>query len=72
MTPKAKAIAILKAVIRNDAAKARAAFAGMSPEEMQQELYGGSKWTRQEILDVYERQEAEHLAAIKWAEGAPE
>jgi len=71
MTPKQKAISILKSTMGDDAYRARMSFAGCTPEQMKQQ-YGESGKTRQEILDGYEKSEAEHQAAIDWAERQPE
>ena len=65
MTPKEKAIAILERTMRNDAVKARMAFKGRTPEQMQ-ELYGNSGETCQAILDAYEKAEREHKEALEW------
>lgn len=71
MTPKEKAIAILEATKVDNACRARMTFRGRTPEQMQ-ELYGQSGETCQAILDGYEKEEREHLAAIEWvkAQGA--
>jgi hypothetical protein len=65
LTPKQKAIAILESTKGDNAYRARMAFRGLSPERMQ-ELYGDSGETRQAILDGYEKEEREHLAALEW------
>lgn len=65
MTPKEKAIAILEATKGDNAYRARMAFRGRTPEQMQ-ELYGQSGETCQAILDGYEKEEREHQAAIDW------
>lgn len=70
MTPKDKAIIILEATRGDNAIRARLAFRGCTPEQMQ-ELYGESGETRQAILDSYEKEEAEHQSAIDWARSMP-
>ena len=47
----------------DDLARAKAAFRGLSPEEMQQK-YGQSDQTRQEIVDGYAQREAQCDEAI--------
>jgi hypothetical protein len=45
----------------DDLYRAKAAFRGLSPEQMQ-EQYGASGQTRQQILDDYQRRDDELLA----------
>lgn len=49
----------------DDAARARAAFSRCTPEQMQ-EQHGQSGRTRAEILQGYEKHEAEVEAALAW------
>lgn len=49
----------------DDLYRARAAFKGLTPEQMK-EQHGYSGLTRQEILDGYEAHEARVDAAINW------
>jgi len=45
-------LCVLERAKGDDLERAQHAFAGLSPEKMQ-EKYGQSDWTRQEILDGY-------------------
>lgn len=49
----------------DDLARARRAFEGLSPEEMQ-EPWGASGRTRADVLADYEKHEAEVEAALAW------
>jgi hypothetical protein len=61
-----RAVDALKLVMGDDAARARNAFRGMTPEQMKVQ-HGASGETRAEILRDYEVREAELTAAIVWA-----
>lgn len=67
------AIKALEAVKGDDTNRARRAFAGMSPEQMAEQMaeqYGESGRTRAEILAECERTDAEIDEAIAWVRAA--
>lgn len=64
---KALALRALHNMLGDDLIRARNAFRGMSVEQMQQQ-HGMSGKTRSEILEVYEKHDAEVKAAIAWLE----
>ena len=64
-THKDLAINALRQMKGDDTARARAAFRGLTPEQMQQQ-HGQSGRTRAEILREYEEHDAKIDAAISW------
>lgn len=64
-THQLRAIKALERLISDDTYRARMAFAGLTPEEMQKE-HGRSGQTRAEILAGYEKRDAEILETIEW------
>lgn len=66
-TPKEFTLYVLQCHKGDDLYRARAAFKGLTPEQMQRE-YGQSGQTCAEIIAQYEANEAEVNAAIAWVE----
>ena len=62
---KLRAISIILGSFGDDLERAKAAFRGYTPEEMQKE-YGASGRTCQEILDGYKKDRAEREAVLEW------
>lgn len=60
------AIQALQNMKGDDTYRARAAFRGLSFEQMQKEQYGESGKTRAQILAEYEAHDAKIDAAISW------
>ena len=58
-------IQLLSNQIGDNTARARAAFRNCTTKQMQ-ELYGQSEQTRAQILNGYEKRDAEIQAAIDW------
>jgi hypothetical protein len=71
MTPKQKAIHIIRSSFGDDLYRARNAFKNKTPSEMNLE-YGQSGRTCAEILQGYEQDQQEKQSALDWATGAPE
>jgi hypothetical protein len=71
MTPRQNAIRIIKQSFGDDLERARLAFAGLTPEKMD-EQYGQSGQTRRQIIEGYEQSRHEHQAALDWVESHEE
>jgi hypothetical protein len=71
MTPKEIAIRALRDARGDNFERAKAAFAGLTDEQMQQE-YGQSGRTRAEILADYGAHVREINAAIEWVQSRPD
>ncbi len=67
MTPKQKALKILRASRGDDLERAEVCFKGKSEEEMNEKC-GLSDRTCKELLDGYRAERAERDAAIAWVE----
>ncbi len=71
MTSKQLAIHALENHKGDDLYRAKAAFRGLTAEEMKK-LHGASGKTRAEILSLYQRSNAECDAAIAWVRKQPD
>lgn len=71
MTPRELIRERLRSTLGDDLARARAAFRGMTPEEMQRQ-HGESGLTRAQVLAGYEDEDRAVREALAWLERQPD